>query len=59
MRTTTKFVAIFNQVDTWVTHHKTPVWLVPLEDKYVLSVIKPKPEELHLEQQPISMMLVV
>jgi len=46
MRTPEQFAAIYKQVEWWVNFHKSPVWLVALEDKYALSVIRPKPYEI-------------
>lgn len=46
MRTSEKFGKTWNELTWWLNFHKTPVWLVPRENDYCLSVIKPEPHEL-------------
>ena len=46
MRTQEQFAAIWHQLQWWHNFHKKPVWLVALEDKYALSVIRPEPSEI-------------
>lgn len=48
MRTQEQFAEIFKQVKWFVNFHKKPVWLVAVHDKYVLSIIKPLPNEIAL-----------
>jgi hypothetical protein len=45
MRTEESFAASYKEAVFFTSHHKKPVWLVPTENKYELSVIKPKPSE--------------
>lgn len=45
MRTLEKFTATYSQAEWFVYFHKKPVWLIALDDDYVLSVIAPQPEE--------------
>jgi hypothetical protein len=46
MRTQEQFEAIWHQMEWWHKFHKKPVWLVALDGRYVLSVVKPQPEEI-------------
>lgn len=46
MRTLEQFEAAFNQVKWFVNFHKKPVWLIATENDYVLSIIKPSPDEI-------------
>lgn len=42
MRTEEQFASILHELKWWHNFHKKPVWLVALEDRYVLSVVKPR-----------------
>lgn len=46
MRSHEKFVNAWKSLEWWVNFHKTSVWLVPTEDDYKLSVIKPSSQDL-------------
>lgn len=46
MRTPESFAAIRKQVIFFTGLHNKSVWIVPTEKEYVLSVIKPRPDEL-------------
>jgi len=46
MRTSEQFNSILQDLKWWLNFHKKPVWLVPRENDYCLSVIKPEPHEL-------------
>lgn len=45
-RTEEAFAAVWNDVKWFVEFHDKPVWLVPVEDGYRISVIKPRPDAL-------------
>ncbi len=46
MRTLEAFSKTFEDVKFYLNLHKKPVWLVPLDNGYSISCIKPKPSEL-------------
>lgn len=46
MRTSEKFASIWKDLEWWVNFHKKPVWIVPRENDYCLSIIKPESHEL-------------
>ena len=46
MRTQERFYDVFKELTWFVKFHNKPVWLVPTEDDYKLSVIKPVASEL-------------
>lgn len=46
MRTLEQFSSAFRSLKWFVSFHNKPVWLVPTENEYKLSVVKPKPDEL-------------
>lgn len=46
MRTLEQFTATYSQAEWFVYFHNKPVWLVPLENDYAPSVIKPRAEEI-------------
>ena len=46
MRTQEQFATIWHQLEWWHSFHKKAVWLVALEDRYALSVIKPRADEI-------------
>ena len=43
MRTQDQF---WHQLEWWLIFHEKPAWLLALDDKYALSIIKPHPEEI-------------
>jgi hypothetical protein len=45
-RTEEKFASTLNEVKGFLNRHKKPVWLVPNDDGYSTSAVKPKPENL-------------
>lgn len=46
MRSSEQFEAIWHELKWFVRFHNKPVWLVPLEDRYSLSVIRPEGKDL-------------
>ena len=46
MRTEEQFSKTWEAVKRYHRMHNKPVWLVPREDDYIISVIKPEPNEL-------------
>lgn len=46
MRTKEKFATIWKELEFWAALHDKPVWIVPRESDYCLSVIKPESHEL-------------
>lgn len=46
MRNSEKFQSIWKELNWYTSFHKTPVWLVPKENDYCLSVVKPLADEL-------------
>lgn len=46
MRIHEQFSDIWRDLEWWHSFHKKAVWLVALEGKYALSVIKPSPNEI-------------
>lgn len=45
-RTDQKFANVWKSLIWWMDFHKKPVWLVPEENGYALSVVKPTAERL-------------
>lgn len=45
-RSQSAFLKTFNEVKWYVNFHKRSVWLVPRADDYIISIIRPTPEEL-------------
>lgn len=46
MRTLDQFTTTYEQAEWFVYFHNKPVWLIALDNDYVLSVIKPKSDEI-------------
>jgi len=46
MRTESKFEKAINEAKQFINFHKKPVWLVPTEDDYKISIIPPKSEDI-------------
>ena len=42
MRTEEQFAATYNTAKWFTRYHNKPVWLVPRENEYAISVIKPE-----------------
>lgn len=45
-RTEAKFSSAWKKVINYHRMHKKPVWLVPMENDYAISIMKPKADEL-------------
>ena len=46
MRTLESFSKTMREVEWFVQFHNKPVWLVPTDTDYKISVVKPNPDEL-------------
>lgn len=63
MRTMEQFLTVWDEVKWFTRFHNKPVWLVPLENGYAISIVKPTANELpegtcsnlyNLDQEPIE-----
>lgn len=46
MRTSEQFKSAWKDLEWFLKFHKKSVWLVPSENNYTLSIVKPDPHEL-------------
>ena len=46
MRTETQFQSVYKQAEWFTRYHNKPIWLVPSEKKYEISIIKPTSSQL-------------
>ncbi|HGS4512644.1 TPA: hypothetical protein ACMDOZ_002340 [Vibrio cholerae] len=46
MRTSEQFAQIYQRALKFINFHQKNVWIVPTKTDYILSVIKPRPNEL-------------